>query len=199
MRDWKRWSWVGSILGMGASQRASESASRRVGRERSKVSHPKFVVDRHLEANGCATRQPSHARRPHDKRAARAAFNGRQLKGKSLRVLTRGSRIQVHPEQACIALRAHERREAFFPLGADFTFRVTLQQPKFLCSSQLGETCPCSTRRRRRRALRSHAKGKGRRFLLAYSETESFLRNASGTSGSRVKQPKTIKSIATRA
>jgi len=48
----------------------------------------------------------------------------------------------MHPEQACIALRAHEHREAFFLLDADFSFRVTLQQPKLLCSSQLGETCP---------------------------------------------------------
>jgi len=48
----------------------------------------------------------------------------------------------MHPEQACIALRAHEHREAFFPLDADFALRVTLQQPKLLCSSHLGETCP---------------------------------------------------------
>ena len=48
----------------------------------------------------------------------------------------------MHPEQACIALRAHEHREAFFPLDADFAIRVTLQQPKLLCSSHLGETCP---------------------------------------------------------
>ena len=44
----------------------------------------------------------------------------------------------MHPEQACIALRAHEHREAFFPLDADFSFRITLQQPKLLCSSHLG-------------------------------------------------------------
>ena len=48
----------------------------------------------------------------------------------------------MHPEQACIALRAHEHREAFFPLDADSALRVTLQQPKLLCSSQLAETCP---------------------------------------------------------
>jgi hypothetical protein len=48
----------------------------------------------------------------------------------------------MHPEQACIALRAHEHREAFFPLDADFALRVTQQQPKLLCSSHLGETCP---------------------------------------------------------
>ena len=48
----------------------------------------------------------------------------------------------MHPEQACIALRAHEHREAFFPLDADFAFRVTPQQPKLLRSSHLGETCP---------------------------------------------------------
>ena len=53
----------------------------------------------------------------------------------------------MHPEQACIALRAHEHREAFFPLDAHFSFRVTLQQPKLLCSSHLGETCPYSIRR----------------------------------------------------
>jgi hypothetical protein len=47
----------------------------------------------------------------------------------------------MQPEQACIALRAHEHREAFFPLDADFALRVTLQQPKLLCSSHLGETC----------------------------------------------------------
>jgi hypothetical protein len=57
----------------------------------------------------------------------------------------------MHPEQACIALRAHEHREAFFPLDADFALRVTLQQPKLLCSSHLGETCPYSCRLRRRR------------------------------------------------
>jgi hypothetical protein len=139
--------------------RVSGPASRRVGRERSKVSHPKFVVDRHREANGCATRPPPHAPRPHDSRAAQAAFNGRQLKGKSLRLGSTGSRIQVHPEQACIALRAHEHRETFFPLDADFAIRFTLQQPKFLCSSQLGETCPPQPGADRRRLRRSQSRG----------------------------------------
>jgi hypothetical protein len=53
-----------------------------------------------------------------------------------------GVASHVHPERACTALRAQHHREAFFPLDADFALRVTLQQPKLLCSSQLGETCP---------------------------------------------------------
>jgi len=57
----------------------------------------------------------------------------------------------MHPEQACIALRAHEHREAFFPLDADFALRVTLQQPKLLCSSHLWETCPTPPDADRRR------------------------------------------------
>jgi hypothetical protein len=81
-----------------------------------------------------------HAARPHDSRAAHAAFNVRLLK--TLRFRSRRSRIHMHPERACIPLRAHEHREAFFSLDADFALRVTLQQPKLLCSSQLGETCP---------------------------------------------------------
>lgn len=86
-----------------------------------------------------------------DARAARGAVNGRQL-NENLCVLDRqGVGSSVHHEQACIALRAHYRREASFPLDADFSFRVKLQQPKLLCSSQLGETCTTYSRRRRRR------------------------------------------------
>lgn len=84
-----------------------------------------------------------------------------QLKEKSLLILFVWSRICAHPEQACTALRAHFHREAFFSLDADFARRVTPQQPKLLCSSQLGETCPCppdAVRRRERRSQRTGCK-----------------------------------------
>ena len=88
----------------------------------------------------------------------------------------------MHPEQACIALRAHEHREAFFPLDADFSFRVTLQQPKLLCSSQLGETCPCLSRCRRQRERQEEHSVQALRFFNAFSAALATV-VASGRSG----------------
>jgi hypothetical protein len=79
---------------------------------------------------------------PHDSRVARAALKVRQLREKSLHFGSRRSRIHIHPSERAPHSMPTNNRDAFFHFDVDFALRITPPQPKLLCSSHLGETCP---------------------------------------------------------